>query len=75
MKTPNKVLREYRQKNKLHSDELAKKLGIAPSTLRSLENGTRRITPERAIEIEQALNGAIKRERLLPEIFLRRAAA
>ena len=75
MKTPNKILRDYRQKNKLHSDEFAKRLGIATSTLRSLENGTRRITPERAVEIEIALNGAIKRERLLPDFFLRRQAA
>lgn len=74
MRKPYAILREYRLMLDQSPEAFAKRLGIAESTLRSLENGTRRITPERAVEIEKALNGAIPRERLLPEVFGRQAA-
>lgn len=68
------ILREYRLMIDQSTEDFAKRLGIAESTLRSLENGTRQITAERAIGIETALNGAINREHLRPDLFRKQAA-
>lgn len=68
------ILREYRLKKKMQPSELAALLDIALPTLRSIENGTRRITAERAIAIEIALRGAIRREHLRPDLFRKKAA-
>lgn len=65
----HELLREYRTKQGLSPKRFAKKLGVAVPTLRSLENGTRPITPERAKEIEDATGGAITRAALRPDIF------
>lgn len=67
MAKPHPVLREYRQKHRLSSAALAKLIGIAESTGRSLENGNRRVTPEMAVEIEKAIG--IPRKKLCPEFF------
>lgn len=61
------LLREYRRKHGLSCAELAKLLGVAEPTARSLENGTRRITAERAAEIERATG--IPRHELRPDIY------
>lgn len=37
--------------------------------MRSLENGNRAITPERARQIEEATGGELTRQQLLPNIF------
>jgi transcriptional regulator with XRE-family HTH domain len=63
------VLRGYRVQAGLSPEEFAKKLGVAVPTLRSLENGTRPITPERAKEIEERLDGALTRAQLRPDMF------
>jgi DNA-binding transcriptional regulator YdaS (Cro superfamily) len=49
--------------------DFAKQLGVAEVTLRSLENGARAITPERAKEIEERTKGALTRAQLRPDIF------
>ena len=67
MAKPCELLRDYRQERGLSMLEMAKLLGVAESTARSLENGTRRITPDRAIEIENALG--ISRRELCPDLF------
>lgn len=69
------VLRAYRQQKGLSAEDFAKQLGIAEPTLRSLENGTRPITAERAKEIELATGGEITRHALRPDLFDAAAAA
>lgn len=53
---------------------MAKKLDIAESTLRSLENGTRTITPALCRDIEAQTGGEVARADLDPDIFGDRAA-
>lgn len=69
MSKTHRLLRDYRTKHGLSCGEFAKKLGIAEPTMRSLENGTRPITPERAKEIEDATNGELTRPQLRPDIY------
>lgn len=64
-----KILKAYREKQGLSPAEFAKQLGVAEVTVRSLENGTRNISPERAKMIEEATKGALKRTQLRPDIF------
>lgn len=75
MRNSYRLLRDYRLKQGLSPEDFAKTLGIAEPTLRSLENGTRQITPERAKEIEECTEGAIRREQLRPDIFESSASA
>lgn len=63
------VLRAYRERQKLDPAEFAKQLGIPEPTLRSLENGWRPITAERAKELEQKTSGGLTREQLRPDLF------
>lgn len=60
-------LRAYRREQQLPASAVAKKLGIAESTLRSFENGNREIDADWAIAIERALG--IPRERVRPDLF------
>lgn len=69
MTSGHEILRGYRLKHGISPDEFAKCLGIAEPTLRSLENGTRAITAERAKEIEERTAGALKRSDLRPDLF------
>lgn len=75
MSEPFSILRTYRQQKGLSAADFAKSLGIAEVTLRSLENGTRVITAERAAEIEDKTGGEITRHDLRPDLFGERAAA
>ena len=61
-------LRSYRIKHGLSCGILAGKLKVAESTLRSLENGHRRLTAELAVEIEKRLG--INRAILRPDLFI-----
>lgn len=63
----HKRIRAYREANKIRAAELAKRLGVAESTLRSYENGTRPIQPEMAVTMERELG--IPRADFCPEIF------
>ncbi len=60
-------LRAYRLEKHLAPKIVAKKLGIARSTLRSFENGHRAIDADWAIQIERTLG--IPRENLRPDLF------
>jgi plasmid maintenance system antidote protein VapI len=65
-------LRSYRQEKNLRTSHVAEKLGIAESTVRSFENGTRTIDADWALKIEKLLG--ISRNALRPDLFGRRAA-
>lgn len=64
-----RLLRNYREKHGIPCAELARRIGIAEPTMRSLENGTRAITPERAKLIEEVTSGELTRQALLPDVF------
>lgn len=51
---------------------IADALGVTEPAVRHWCNGIRRITPETAIEIETATNGAVRKEAMLPNIFGKR---
>lgn len=61
------ALRAYRKQKGLPTSHVARQLGVATSTLRSWENGTREMTAEMAVRIEKALG--INRVTLRPDIF------
>ena len=73
MATPKEALRAYRTKNSLSAEKVAKKLGIAASTLRSYENGHREIDGDFAVTIEKLLG--IDRDLLRPDLFSRQRIA
>lgn len=70
-------IRAYRARKKLSCAALASQLGIAESTLRSIENGNRPVTPQFAMDVEKVTGGEITRIKLLPEFFrpIERASA
>jgi DNA-binding XRE family transcriptional regulator len=72
MPTPKGPLRAYRKRHNKTTDDIAAPLGVAASTLRSWENGTRELSPEMAIKIERIFG--INRVVLRPDIFRREAA-
>lgn len=63
------LLREYREKHGISPADMAKELGIAESTLRSLENGTRLIQPETCRDIEAVTRGQLTRADIDPDLF------
>lgn len=63
----HKRIREYREKREITPLELAKQLDIAESTLRSIENGNRPVTPEMAVKIEEITG--IPRQDFHPKLF------
>ena len=65
-------LDRYCQMYRLTQAEFAERLGIPEPTARSLINGSRPVTPLRAVEIEKKIG--IPRETLRPDIFVKRAA-
>lgn len=60
-------IRAYRQAHNISADDLAKKLGISRSTLRSIENGNRPVVPKMAVVLEREIG--IPRAQFCPEIF------
>jgi DNA-binding transcriptional regulator YdaS (Cro superfamily) len=63
------ILRKYRETLGKTPSEFASDLGIPEPTLRSLENGCRPITAERALELEQKTRGGVTRLQLRPDLF------
>lgn len=49
--------------------ELASEIGIHPSFLSQMAGGDRAVSPEYAVAIEQATNGAVTRKDLRPNDF------
>lgn len=72
MATPKGALRAFRISNGFTPSEMAKKLGIAESTLRSYENGHREIDGDFAVHIEAVLG--LDRMLIRPDLFRRREA-
>lgn len=62
----------YCELHSLSAEDLAERLGWPAPTVRSLVNGNRTLTAERAVEIEKRIG--IPRETLRPDLFVRRAA-
>lgn len=60
-------LRAYRKANNLSAQDVADRLGVAASTLRSWENGWREIPAEMAVKAERLLG--INRIVLRPDLF------
>jgi transcriptional regulator with XRE-family HTH domain len=67
-------LRQYRKAQGVSCADMAQKLGVKESTLRSYENGNRRIPPEFAINAETRTDGDLSRQKLLPNLFREQAA-
>lgn len=65
-------LEKYCERHRISQSELADRLDIPEPTARSLINGSRQITAERALAIEGRLG--IPRETLRPDLFVKRAA-
>lgn len=63
------ALRAYRKRNGQSAAQTGKRLGVAGSTFRSWENGTREMPAEKAIEAEKAIG--IDRVILRPDLFRR----
>lgn len=72
MVTPKGPLRAYRKAHGLKAEEVASKLQVAASTLRSWENGTRQLPPDMALKIERLFG--IDRILMRPDLFRRKAA-
>jgi transcriptional regulator with XRE-family HTH domain len=69
MATIKHSLRNFRVNHGRSSKDIAKTLGIAESTLRSYENGSREISGDLAKKIEEKLG--IDRADLRPDLFRR----
>jgi DNA-binding transcriptional regulator YdaS (Cro superfamily) len=69
MSATKSVLRAYREAQKVSLSDFAAQLGIPAPTLRSLENGWRPITAERAKDIEEKTRGRLTRTQLRPDLF------
>ena len=69
---PKAALRAYRIAKKLTAAQLAKRLGIARTTLRSFENGHRQVHGDMAVKIEKVCG--IDRAEIRPDLFVREIA-
>lgn len=61
------ALRAYRKANRLRAEDVAQRLGVAASTLRSWENGNRELPPDMAVKAEKLFG--INRVTLRPDLF------
>lgn len=60
-------LKEYRKAKEMTQGELASVLGVSDAMITHVENGRRRVTPEKAREWEKKIG--VPKEALCPEIF------
>ena len=67
-------LGEYMEKHHLSQRDFADLVGVTQSMVSQWVCKRRPISPMKAIKIEQATKGKIRRRDLLPEIFGKRAA-
>lgn len=64
-------LKSYFDSERLAAKKLAEALGVSPSYLSQMSKGTTPISPERAVKIEQATDGAVTRRDLFPDSWER----
>ena len=64
----------YLKAKELSQEAFAKQIGVSQGLVWQWISGKTRITAERAIEIEEKTDGAIRREQLRPDVFEVRAA-
>lgn len=69
---PKPALRQFRRQQKLRAKDVAVKLGVSESTLRSYENGHREVDGDMAVHMEKRLG--IPRGKLRSDLFIKRAA-
>lgn len=62
-------LPDYLQSQKLTAAEFGRRLNVSRSLMLRYLKGERRITGERAIEIERATGGSVTRAELRPDLF------
>ena len=56
------------------ASELARRIKVTPQSVHQWRTGRAGITGERAVEIEHATDGVVKREHLRPDLFVRGTA-
>ena len=61
-------LREYMSLDGVQPTKLAQELGVAPAYLYQMATGIRRISAERAIEVEKVTGGLVTCEELRPDV-------
>jgi DNA-binding transcriptional regulator YdaS (Cro superfamily) len=62
----------YLEKHGLSQEQFAKKLGVSQGLIWQWINGRTKISPDRALRIEEATNGEVTREDLFPQLFPRK---
>jgi len=67
METQISPIRAYRLAQNLSAEEVAGWFGISETTLRSYENGHRKVPPEFAVDFEKRTG--VPRNKLLPNLF------
>ena len=68
-------LRDYLRQEGLTATAFGAKMRLSHAAVVRWMNGTRRISAERAIEIERATQGAVTRHDLRPDLYPRDEAA
>lgn len=64
-----KKIRAYLDKNRLSQEQFGALIGVSQGLVWQWLNERTQITAERAKEIEEKTNGAIKRHELRPDLF------
>lgn len=62
-------IKDYLQDNGITQAGFAEQLGVTQGLVNQWIRGKTRVTPERALQIERATAGGLRRERLRPDIF------
>jgi len=64
-------MHQYLKESGLSQQEFADRLGVTQGNVGHWLHSRHRITAERAIQIEEATHGAVTREELRPDLFVR----
>lgn len=62
-------IRAYLKKHKLSQQEFARQLDVSQGMVWQWLNGRRRITAERAKQIEEVTGGCVTRKSIRPDVF------
>jgi len=65
---------EYLEKHRISQDEFGSMIGVTQGAVSQWLAGSIKISAERAVDIEKATKGEVKREEIRPDIFDRDAA-